>query len=95
MEKTVEFKATESLSMENSYTTVKEQNNIKLNVSITLWENRGCFEIYDIETEGEEWYAEGGLWFNGKDLTDYDGVFALPKCIEDKLTEMGYNLEDL
>jgi hypothetical protein len=40
MEKTVEFKATESLSMENSYATVKEQNNIKLNVSITLWENR-------------------------------------------------------
>ena len=95
MEKTVEFKATESLSMENSYTTVKEQNNIKLNVSITLWENRGCFEIYDIETEGEEWYAEGGLWFDGKDLTDYDGVFALPSCIKDKLTEMGYNLEDL
>ena len=95
MEKKVEFKATQSLALENSFGTVKEQNNIKLNVSITLWENRGCFEIYDIETEGEEWYAEGGLWFNGKDLTDYDGVFALPSCIEDKLTEMGYNLENI
>lgn len=96
MEKTVKFKATESLSMGNSYGTVKKENNIKLDVEINIMDaQQGCFEIYDIKTGGESWYAEGGLWFDGKDLTDYDGVFALPKCIEDKLTEMGYNLDDL
>ena len=96
MEKTVKFKATESLSMGNSYGTVKKENNIKLDVEINITNGKlGSFEIYDIETGGESWYAEGGLWFNGKDLIDYDGVFALPKSIEKKLIEMGYNLDNL
>lgn len=96
MEKKVRFKATQSLALENSFMTVKEQKDVELNITINIFDaERGSFELYDEETEGEEWYAEGGLWFNGKDLIDYDGVFALPKVIEDKLTEMGYNLEDL
>lgn len=94
MEKTVKFKATQSLSMENSYATVKEQKDVELNVTINIFDaERGSFELYDEETGGEDWYAEGGLWFNGKDLIDYDGVFALPKVIENKLIEMGYNTE--
>ena len=68
----------------------------ELNITINIFDaERGSFELYDEETGGEDWYAEGGLWFNGKDLIDYDGVFALPKVIENKLTEMGYNLEDI
>jgi hypothetical protein len=36
-----------------------------------------------------------GLWFNGNTLTDYDGVFELPKQLLDKLTELGYDVEDM
>ena len=94
MAKTVKFKATQSLALENSFGTVKEQKDVELNVTINIFDaERGSFELYDEETVGEEWYAEGGLWFNGKDLSDYDGVFALPKAIEKKLIEMGYNIE--
>ena len=53
----------------------------------------GCFEFYDIDTGGERLYAEGGLWFDGKELVDYDGVFQLPLPVIDKLKEWGYNTE--
>ena len=36
-----------------------------------------------------------GLWFDGNTLTDYDGVFELPKQLLDKLTELGYDVEDM
>jgi hypothetical protein len=91
----VNFIATESLSLENSFGTIKEEENIQLNVMIRINESEdrseGFFEIYDIETGGDDWYGEGGLWFIGKELTDYDGVFALPRCVIDKLTELGYD----
>ena len=95
MKKDIRFEATESLRMSNSFGTVRQEENIKLDVSINIKDERGSFEIYDIKTGGEDWYAEGGLWFKGKDLVDYDGVFALPKCIESKLTELEYNLDNL
>lgn len=95
MENNIRFEATESLRMSNSFVTVREEENIKLDVSINIKDERGSFEIYDIKTGGEDWHAEGGLWFKGKDLVDYDGVFALPKCIESKLTELEYNLDKL
>ena len=37
-----------------------------------------------------ELYAEIGLTFDGKELTDYDGVFSLPSEIGVMLTELGY-----
>ncbi len=95
MEKKIRFEAIESLSMGNSFGTVREEENIELDVSININNERGSFEIYDIKTGGENWYAEGGLWFKGKELVDYDGVFSLPKCIESKLTELEYNLDNL
>lgn len=58
----------------------------KATLRITAWASidrqRGGFEIYDIETRGEAWYAEGGLWFNeDMELMDYDGVFSLDSRI--------------
>lgn len=89
----VTFKATESLSLENSFGTIREQKGIELEVTIGIREDEGTgwFELYDIETGGDDWYADGGLWFNGKELTDYDGVFSLPVCIIEKLKELGYD----
>jgi hypothetical protein len=96
MKITQEFIATESLSLENSFATIKEQENIELQVTIGIDSNeRGWFEIYDIESGGEEWYAEGELEIDGMAVVGYDGVFALPRCIVDKLEEMGYDVSEI
>ena len=38
--------------------------------------------------------VEGGLWFNGKTLIDYDGVFTLPRRVGIALQALGYDLGD-
>lgn len=37
-----------------------------------------------------EHYAEIGLSFEGKELTDYDGVFSLPREVGEMLKDAGY-----
>jgi hypothetical protein len=96
MKITQEFIATESLSLENSFGTIKEQNDIELQVTIGINSNDyGWFEIYDVESGGDEWYAEGGLELDGMAVMGYDGVFALPVCILNKLKEMGYDISEV
>jgi hypothetical protein len=91
-----EFKAVESLSLENSFDTLKAEENIELNVTIGIKDDGfGWFELYDTESGGDEWYAEGGLWLSDKLVTGYDGVFALPRCIIDKLKELGYDTSEV
>jgi hypothetical protein len=87
MESRIEsFKAYESLSLENSFVTIKEQKDIELNVTIG---------IHDDESGWFELYAEGGLELDGLSVTGYDGVFALPVCIINKLQEMGYDTSEI
>ncbi|MGB2560485.1 MAG: hypothetical protein ACPIG6_07805 [Akkermansiaceae bacterium] len=82
--------------MENSYGVVRRQNDVEMEYNITIKSpSYGYFEFYDTETNGENWYAEGGLWFDNKKLTDYDGVFALPAAIQSLLIEKGYDLSDI
>ena len=50
-----------------------------------------CAEVFG---EREEHYAEVGLWFDGKDLVDYDGVFALPDEVIEMLEDAGYNVDE-
>jgi hypothetical protein len=96
MENIHEFEATESLSMENSWIVLKAEDNIKLHVTVGINNPEyGWFELYDKATEGNEWHAEGGLWFDGKKVTGYDGVFALPQCVIDKLKELGYDTKEV
>lgn len=90
------FTAIEGLSLENSFGTLKAEDQVKLSVTVGI--NRpeyGWFEFYDEETDGDEWYCEGGLWFENNELTDYDGCFCLPNFILDKLEELGYNVADM
>lgn len=96
MEKqTYNFTAVQSLSLENSFGTIATEKHVELECSLGInSEDYGWFEFYDIKTGGEDWYAEGGLTFENKVLVDYDGVFALPPFILDKLAELGYNVED-
>lgn len=89
---TTTFLVTTDLSSSNSFGLVDKQNNVELQISIGInSEHYGWFELYDTKTGGERWYAEGGLWFDNKTLTDYDGVFSLPIEIIEKLEEMGYD----
>lgn len=91
-----EFEAIENLQLENSFTVLKKEENIVLNCTVGINdETYGWFEVYDKKTEGNEWYAEGGIWFKNKVVTDYDGVFALPRCIVSKLEELGFNCEEV
>lgn len=41
------------------------------------------------ETKGE--YA--GLWFDGKELIDYDGCFELPKSVIEAIEQLGFNAD--
>lgn len=89
------FIAVESLVLENSFGAVRRQKNIELEVTVGIKDpDYGWFEIADTETGGDAWYAEGGLWFDGIDLVDYDGVSGLPKAVADKLIQWGYNVEE-
>jgi hypothetical protein len=45
-------------------------------------------------TDGRQ-YVEGiGLWFDSKELVDYDGVFEIPTQALDLLESLGYNVND-
>jgi hypothetical protein len=68
----------------------------KANCTMTLHmsndERTGCIE-WEVEYENGDYdYEEIGLWFDEhKCLTDYDGVFAMPKQAIELLEECGYN----
>jgi hypothetical protein len=95
MKKQETFQASEALSLENSFGTIK-QDTVTLEVTVGInSEDYGWFELYDIETGGDEWYAEGGLWIDDKVITEYDGVFSLPSAVTDKLKEWGYDVSEV
>ena len=57
----------------------------KFEVVINPWDDFGYFEHEDY---GDEW--GGGLWFEGKNLIDYDGVYELPSEVIAGIRELGY-----
>jgi hypothetical protein len=57
----------------------------KFEVGVDTSANYGYFEH---ETKGDE--CGGGLWFEGKELTDFDGLFELPKAVAEGLREHGF-----
>jgi hypothetical protein len=68
-------------------------------LTVNIYQRKGApaphsFEFY---SDNEYEYAEGGLWFestnNGTKLTDYDGVFNLPKEVVVMLKALGLNTE--
>jgi hypothetical protein len=90
------FEVSYSLVLGNSFGTLKTEDDVMLEVTVGVNDDDyGWFEFYDIESGGEEWYAEGGLWFNDKTLTDYDGVFELPSFVTEKLKEWGYDVSEI
>lgn len=55
--------------------------------------DEGSWE-YQEDEDDEETYMEGGIWFDGKQIDDYDGCFELPEEVVAALNELGYSLDD-
>ena len=65
------------------YTETMEKGNWEVKISPTT--QYGYFE--NVKTG-----SGGGLWFDGPELVDYDGVFDLPKDVVDMLEGAGYDV---
>ena len=92
----ITFQTEQGLSLENSFGTIKRQDAVKLEINIGInSDTYGWFELYDLESGGDEWYAEGGLWIDNKTITGYDGVFCLPDSVIAKLKEMGFDTSEV
>jgi len=89
------FKVVEDLILETSYGVIGSADQVELDVTIGIHEDKetGWFEISS--ENDDEWYAEGGLWFDGMTVTEYDGVFSLASFIVDKLKELGYDTTEV
>jgi hypothetical protein len=72
--------------MAHNYTQVLDSGKFTIRISPST--NYGYFEHTIM---GED--CGGGLWFDGNELTDYDGVFELPKTVAQVLVQAGYHLE--
>ena len=46
-------------------------------------------EVFDAATQGEDQYANVGLFIENGKLVDYDGVFELPQQVLDMVLELG------
>lgn len=91
------FKVVDGLIRQTSYGVVDKEKDVVINVSVgyRAGDDYGWFEFYDEKSGGDKWYAEGGLWFNGLELVDYDGVFELSSFIADFLHKKGFDVEDM
>jgi len=90
------FEAVRDVSYENSFGMVRSAKVVTMCGDVRLTKpDYGYFEIWDKKSGGEEWYAEGGLWFEDGKLVDYDGVFALDEGITRILTSWGFDCSDM
>ena len=90
------IKAVEHLSLNNSFGTIREEGGVELEITVGFKDkDYGYFEFYDTKTNGQNWYAEGGLWIEGKTIKDYDGVSSLPVSIIDFLKEKGFDTNEI
>jgi len=57
-----------------------------------LWfEQANDYVYFEHDKEGDN--DAGGMWFNNKELVDYDGVFELPKEVIEYMEKEGYNMD--
>lgn len=71
----------------------REKDGIVITVKIFGDILRGGFEKYDAKTRGETYHCEGGLWFDGGELVDYDGVYQLGMDVGELIEELGLNAD--
>jgi hypothetical protein len=64
-----------------------------LTVELTQRVGKSAPHAFEFYSDSQTMYAEGGLWFDDLDLSDYDGVFSLPKEVCAMLRALGFNTE--
>ena len=74
-------------------TTHTNDKGISCRVVIFANRTQGGFEYWDVKTGGSAVYAEGGLWFTGKELSDYDGVYGLSSVVMETIEKLGFNAD--
>ena len=74
-----------------------EELSVKLFVpSLGSTYNKGCFEVYIKDAQDEElYYAEGGIWIEYNEVTDYDGVYELRKSLKPLMSALHLNTKDI
>ena len=73
-----------------TYTYDLDLSTANYEIKIDVEKNYGYFEH---NSHGDE--VAGGLWFSGKELVDYDGVFELPGEVLDSLKLWGCIFEEV
>lgn len=63
-------------------------------VCITIERREDDYAGWEYYNDEDDEYAEGGLWFEGNKLMDYDGVCALPEEVYMSLRHMGIETDD-
>jgi hypothetical protein len=88
-----QLKFNSPINIERSLTPVLE--NISVNtesiIDVSINEDGKGFFEWSIEELDE--YETGGLWFEGNELIDFDGVFELPSQLIEFLEEKKYNMD--
>lgn len=79
------------INKETSFGETNLSKNTTSEIEVVISSNGvGSFE-WTVEELDE--YKVGGLWFEENTLTDYDGVFSLPKELINYLEGQGYDME--
>jgi len=91
------FKKVRYVGWETSMSPIveREKKTMEYNVWWSKEEERGGFEMYDEESYGDDYHAEGSLDFTGKVLDGYDGVFSLDEEIVNCLEGMGADVKQM
>lgn len=61
------------------------------NFTVEIFDETQLRGYFEHEEYGDEY--GGGLWFKGKNLVDYDGVFELPKEVIQALRDLGFYVD--
>lgn len=68
-----------------------------LTVELTQQVGKPAPHAFEFYSDSQTMYAEGGLWFeatkDGIRITEYDGVFELPREVVAMLKTLGFNTE--
>ena len=87
------MKITEKKARDKRSTEFKFDNGAWVCVYAGYEDGTGSWE-YQSDEDDEETYSEGGLWFEGRELVDYDGCFELPEEVKLALQELGFKMEE-
>ena len=91
------FKKVRYVGWETSMSPIVEREKKTMQYSVG-WDKdneNGWYEMYDEDSGGEDYYAEGVLEFTGITLDGYDGVFSLDEEVINCLENWGADVKQM